>query len=226
MCAFTVSLTWKLIGVRVCVWVCPCVVVCCDLTRCGFSGCSSLVTTLSVSSSCCSFPLAFLSCGSQLCVCVCAGVVCVLLCMRARVCVCGVTYSGPCVCVKPRGFDCARHPDGVSMDGGAWLPLRTRYLPRWHNSGSYQLYPGEQRVELAPVRWGLRRWAGPQGPSSMCLGPNLAKAKMLVFPHHLFIYLAVIEIQRFSLSFNEAFLKCSYQECKCWFYSLSCLKII
>lgn len=29
------------------------------------------------------------------------------------------------------------------MDGGAWLPLRIRYLPRWHHTGSYQLYQGE-----------------------------------------------------------------------------------
>lgn len=31
----------------------------------------------------------------------------------------------------------------MSMDGGAWLPLRIRYLPRWHHTGSYQLYQGE-----------------------------------------------------------------------------------
>lgn len=31
------------------------------------------------------------------------------------------------------------------MDAGAWLPLRTRYLPRWHHTGSYQLYQGEVR---------------------------------------------------------------------------------
>lgn len=38
----------------------------------------------------------------------------------------------------------ARGPDRVSMDGGAWLPLRIRYLPRWHHTGSYQLYQGEE----------------------------------------------------------------------------------
>lgn len=36
------------------------------------------------------------------------------------------------------------------MDGGAWLPLRTRYLPRWHHTGSYQLYPGEPEGDLGP----------------------------------------------------------------------------
>lgn len=40
-------------------------------------------------------------------------------------------------------FEFARGPGRVSMDGGAWLPLRIRYLPRWHHTGSYQLYPGE-----------------------------------------------------------------------------------
>lgn len=42
--------------------------------------------------------------------------------------------------------DFARGSDRVSMDGGAWLPLRMRYLPRWHHTGSYQLYTGEERV--------------------------------------------------------------------------------
>ncbi|TWW58553.1 Regulator of G-protein signaling 12 [Takifugu flavidus] len=36
------------------------------------------------------------------------------------------------------------------MDGGAWLPLRTRYLPRWHHTGSYQLHPGEREADLGP----------------------------------------------------------------------------
>lgn len=47
------------------------------------------------------------------------------------------------LCVQPGVFEFARGPDRVSMDGGAWLPLRVRYLPRWHHTGSYQLYPGE-----------------------------------------------------------------------------------
>ncbi|MEQ2287414.1 hypothetical protein AMECASPLE_012257 [Ameca splendens] len=34
------------------------------------------------------------------------------------------------------------------MDGGAWLPQRIRYLPRWHHTGSYQLYPELNSVEL------------------------------------------------------------------------------
>lgn len=55
-----------------------------------------------------------------------------------------------CVCVPRLGlcvplgaFEFARGPDRGSMDGGAWLPLRIRYMPRWHHTGSYQLYPGE-----------------------------------------------------------------------------------
>ncbi|KAM6939630.1 regulator of G-protein signaling 12b [Xenentodon cancila] len=34
------------------------------------------------------------------------------------------------------------------MDAGAWLPLKIRYLPRWHHAGSYQLYPELNSVEL------------------------------------------------------------------------------
>ncbi len=45
-------------------------------------------------------------------------------------------------------FDFARGCDRVSMDGGAWLPLRIRYLPRWHHTGSYQLYTGEDLAGL------------------------------------------------------------------------------
>lgn len=45
-------------------------------------------------------------------------------------------------------LDFARGPDRVSMDGGAWLPLRTRYLPRWHHTGSYQLYSGEGLLSI------------------------------------------------------------------------------
>lgn len=37
-----------------------------------------------------------------------------------------------------------RAPDRVIMDEGAWLPQRIRYMPRWHHTGSYQLYPGEE----------------------------------------------------------------------------------
>lgn len=47
------------------------------------------------------------------------------------------------LCVQTGVFEVVRGPDRVSMDGGAWIPLRMRYLPRWHHTGSYQLYPGE-----------------------------------------------------------------------------------
>ena len=46
--------------------------------------------------------------------------------------------------VQPGVFEGVREADRVIMDGGAWLPLRIRYLPRWHHTGSYQLYPGEE----------------------------------------------------------------------------------
>lgn len=56
-----------------------------------------------------------------------------------------------CVCVPviglfvwPGVLELVKGPDRVTMDGGAWLPLRIRYLPRWHHTGSYQLYPGEE----------------------------------------------------------------------------------
>ncbi|TNN30821.1 Regulator of G-protein signaling 12 [Liparis tanakae] len=39
-------------------------------------------------------------------------------------------------------------PERVVMDAGAWIPLRTRYLPRFHHTGSYQLYPELNSVEL------------------------------------------------------------------------------
>lgn len=51
----------------------------------------------------------------------------------------------------PCDSDLAGHPEGPTMDGGAWLPLRTRYLPRWHHTGSYQLYPGEHEAAPAPA---------------------------------------------------------------------------
>ena len=46
------------------------------------------------------------------------------------------------LCVRLGVFEFARGPDRVSMDGGAWIPLRIRYFPRWHHTGSYQLYTG------------------------------------------------------------------------------------
>lgn len=86
----------KLFIIRLCVLllyhlprVCVCVCTCCDLTRCGFSGCSSLVATL-----CLSFP--FITCHlPSSCV-----VVFACVCMSRRVCVCVCVWcysSGPCV---------------------------------------------------------------------------------------------------------------------------------
>lgn len=45
---------------------------------------------------------------------------------------------------SPLVLEFMRGPDRGIMDGGTWLPLRIRYLPRWHHTGSYQLYPGEE----------------------------------------------------------------------------------
>lgn len=55
------------------------------------------------------------------------------------------------------------------MDGGAWLPLRTRYLPRWHHSGSYQLHPGERELDLGPEGGA----AGPRGNINTHQGSGL-----------------------------------------------------
>lgn len=66
------------------------------------------------------------SCDAVSCVCVRAYVICI----------------GPFV--HPDVFEVARAPDRVSMDEGAWIPLKIGHLPRWHHTGFYQLYPGEE----------------------------------------------------------------------------------
>lgn len=60
--------------------------------------------------------------------------------------VCECMYVGPFLdyAFSPLVLEFMRGPDRGIMDGGTWLPLRIRYLPRWHHTGSYQLYPGEE----------------------------------------------------------------------------------
>lgn len=60
--------------------------------------------------------------------------------------VCECVYVGPFLdyAFSPLVLEFMRGPDRGIMDGGTWLPLRIRYLPRWHHTGSYQLYPGEE----------------------------------------------------------------------------------
>lgn len=60
--------------------------------------------------------------------------------------VCEYVYVGPFLdyAFSPLVLEFMRGPDRGIMDGGTWLPLRIRYLPRWHHTGSYQLYPGEE----------------------------------------------------------------------------------
>lgn len=59
------------------------------------------------------------------------------------------------------------------MAARAWLPLRTRYLPRWHHTGSYQLCPGEQGGGTG-TRHELR---GIEIPISVCQAPELRKVE-------------------------------------------------
>lgn len=63
-----------------------------------------------------------------------------------KVCVWECVYVGPFLdyAFSHLVLEFMRGPDRGIMDGGAWLPLRIRYLPRWHHTGSYQFYPGEE----------------------------------------------------------------------------------
>lgn len=109
---------------------------CCDLTLCAFSGChpgcSPAATSLSLSLShyiLLLFPFPTFS---------------LFLFWCKSVCEC--VYVGPFLdyAFSPLVLEFMRGPDRGIMDGGTWLPLRIRYLPRWHHTGSYQLYPGEE----------------------------------------------------------------------------------
>lgn len=59
----------------------------------------------------------------------------------------------PCLglCVQSGVCGVVRGPDRVIMDGGAWIPLRIRYLPRWHHTGSYQLHQGEVKASALNI---------------------------------------------------------------------------
>lgn len=73
----------------------------------------------------------------------------VSLCGFCRVCVLAGRWLGP------DALELVTDPDrgrgGGIMDGGTWLPLRSRYMPRWHHTGSYQLHPGEEALRQPDV---------------------------------------------------------------------------
>lgn len=72
-------------------------------------------------------------------------------CFVSSVCGHARPFSG-CV-FNPVRWSSRGGPNWGIMDGGAWIPLRIRYLPRWHHTGSYQLYPGEERAGALNTRF-------------------------------------------------------------------------
>lgn len=144
----------------------------------------------SVSSSCCSFPLAFLSCGSQLCVCV--GGLYVFFC----VCVCVWCYTFWTMRLTVRFWLCASPWRGEYGWRGLVTPQDTisatvaphrllSALPRWAESGTWT------RSEVRGTGQGRRGLLG-QHAFSWCFnvfGSNSReKQKKLIF---LIIYLFI-----------------------------------